>query len=102
MTRYRTGYLPSGACYLIKDRIESSDQKMTKKIETGSAGVSADQHPADHQKLVPIGTKVPKDTHDRLRWLAYMKDTTVSAIVAEYIASCIQGEDFSRYQPPDQ
>lgn len=52
-------------------------------------------------KLVPIGSKVPKDAYDRLRWLAYMRDSTVSAIVAEYIAKGIAQEDFTRYQPPD-
>ena len=54
------------------------------------------------EKLVPVGSKVPRETYDRLRWLAYMGDTTVSAIVAEYIAHCIADEDFSRYQPPDR
>lgn len=53
------------------------------------------------EKLMPIGSKVPKETYRRLRWLAYMSDTTVSAIVAGYIAAGISQEDFSRYQPPD-
>ena len=47
-----------------------------------------------------VAAKVPKDTHDRLRWLAYMRDTTVSAIIAGYIGRCLAEEDFSRYQPP--
>lgn len=53
-------------------------------------------------KLVPIGSKVPKETWNRLRWLAYMGDTTVSAIVAAYIERCLAEEDFSRYRPPDR
>lgn len=36
-----------------------------------------------------------------LRRLAYMRNTTVSAIIAGYIDRCIKQEDFSRYQPPD-
>lgn len=49
--------------------------------------------------LVPVGSKVPKETRDKLRWLAYMNDTTVSAIIAEYVAKCIVEEDFTAYQP---
>lgn len=53
-------------------------------------------------KLITVASKVPKETYDRLRWLAYMSDTTVSAILAGYIAAAMEKEDFSRYQPPDQ
>ena len=58
--------------------------------------------PADPDRLVPVGSKVPRPVYDRLRWLAYMQDTTVSAIVAGYIARGITDEDLSRYQPPGQ
>jgi hypothetical protein len=54
------------------------------------------------EKLVPIGSKVPKFVHDRLRWLAYTRNTTVSAIVAEYVELALAREDFTRYQPPDR
>lgn len=53
-------------------------------------------------KTVTVASKVPKDIYNRLRWLAYMGDTTVSAILAGYIAAGMEKEDFSRYQPPDQ
>jgi len=53
------------------------------------------------EKTAPVGSKVPQDTHDRLCWLAYMNRTTVSAIIASYIAKGMADEDFSRYQPPD-
>jgi hypothetical protein len=53
-------------------------------------------------ELVPVGSKIPKETYKRLRWLAYMSDTTVSAIVAEYIAEGVAQEDFSNYQPPEK
>jgi hypothetical protein len=58
--------------------------------------------PAVNEKLVPVGSKVPKSTYDRLRWLAYMSDSTVSAIVAEYVERGLAEEDFTRYQPPDK
>ena len=52
--------------------------------------------------LVTVGSKVTKETYNQLRWLAYMRDSTVSAIVAGYIERCMVDEDFSRYQPPDR
>ncbi len=50
--------------------------------------------------MVPIGSKVPVATHEQLRWLAYKQRTTVSAIVAGYVARCLPGEDFTGYEEP--
>lgn len=52
-------------------------------------------------KTTGVGAKVPQETHDRLAWLAYTRRTTISAIIASYIAKGMAEEDFSRYQPPD-
>lgn len=52
--------------------------------------------------LVTVGSKVTRETWNQLRWLAYMSDSTVSAIVAGYIERGLAGEDLSRYHPPDR
>lgn len=54
----------------------------------------------ESDKLLPVGSKVPQEEYDRLRWLAYMNETTVSSIIAGYISKGMEGEDFTQYQPP--
>lgn len=51
-----------------------------------------------------IGAKVPEDHYERLRWLAYRKHTTISAIVAAYVELCLNLEqDLRNYPgPPDR
>lgn len=39
-----------------------------------------------------IGAKVPEDYYEKLRWLAYRKHTTISAIVAAYVELCLNLE----------
>lgn len=46
-----------------------------------------------------IGSKVPEDSFEKLRWLAYTRRTTVSAIVAAYVEKALAQEDLTSYQP---
>lgn len=56
---------------------------------------------ADSALTSTVAARVPRDTADRLRWLAYRQRTTVSEIVGKYIDEGIRGEDFTAYSPPD-
>ena len=49
---------------------------------------------------VPAGTKLPKGTYEVLRWLAYRRHSTISAIIASYVARCVINEDLTGYEPP--
>ena len=51
--------------------------------------------------MVPVGSKIPRDQHERLRWLAYRRHTTVSAIIAGYVGRLLPGEDMTGYAPAD-
>jgi predicted DNA-binding protein len=50
---------------------------------------------------VPAGTRLPYETYEALRWLAYKRHTTVSAIIAEYVERCLAGEDLTRFVLPE-
>lgn len=47
-----------------------------------------------------VGSKIPDDQYEKLRWLAYREHTTVSAIVARYIEEGLRTADLGAY-PPD-
>lgn len=53
-------------------------------------------------KLVPAGTRIPESTYEALRWLAYRRHTTVSAIIAFYVERCIAEENLTGFIPPGQ
>jgi hypothetical protein len=38
----------------------------------------------------PVGTRLPETTYEALRWLAYKRHTTVSAIIAGYVEVGLQ------------
>jgi hypothetical protein len=40
----------------------------------------------------PAGTKLPQATYESLRWLAYKRHTTVSALIASYVEAGLQIE----------
>jgi hypothetical protein len=50
--------------------------------------------------MVPAGTKLPAETYEKLRWLAYRKRTTISAIIASYVARGVDQEDMTGFVPP--
>jgi hypothetical protein len=51
---------------------------------------------------IPVASKVSEQEHGALRWMAYHQETTVSAIIARYIAeglareNAIQGYEAAR------
>lgn len=49
--------------------------------------------------LRPIGVRVPEDHYEALRWLAYSRHTTVSALVASYVEDRLASEDMTGYTP---
>ena len=51
------------------------------------------------ERLVPAGTKLPVGTYDALRWLAYRRRTTVSALIASYVERCLLDEDLRGFVP---
>jgi hypothetical protein len=46
-----------------------------------------------------VSAKVPQHQREALRWLAYRNRTSVSAIVASYIARCLASEDLTGIPP---
>lgn len=52
--------------------------------------------------MTAAGTKLPQADYEALRWLAYKRHTTVSALIAAYVKAGLATEDLNGYIPPEE